>query len=124
MTTLCSILLSIVIRFSLFLQTLICCQYELLQYDNGGPVIDLGGKVVGMVNDPERFESFIPSSIVLNCLDSWRKYRYVFPLSSVMVSMKMCSPLLFLFYLLLEVELFLVVSVLSFLCNLMNISYV
>ncbi|VAI12019.1 unnamed protein product [Triticum turgidum subsp. durum] len=46
------------------------------EYDNGGPVIDLGGKVVGMVNDPERFESFIPSSIVLNCLDSWRKYQH------------------------------------------------
>uniref|UniRef100_A0A8R7Q7Q5 Uncharacterized protein n=1 Tax=Triticum urartu TaxID=4572 RepID=A0A8R7Q7Q5_TRIUA len=51
-------------------------EYELLQYDNGGPVIDLDGKVVGMVNDPERFESFIPSSILLNCLDSWRKYRH------------------------------------------------
>ena len=97
MTTLCSILLSIVIRFSLFLQTLICCQYELLQYDNGGPVIDLNGKVVGMVNLPKRFGSFIPSSILLNCLDSWRKYRYIFPLSSVMVSMKMYSLLLFLF---------------------------
>ncbi|VAI26287.1 unnamed protein product [Triticum turgidum subsp. durum] len=50
--------------------------YELLQYDNGGPVIDLDGEVVGMVNDPKRFESFIPSSILLNCLDSWRKYRH------------------------------------------------
>ena len=47
------------------------------EYDNGGLVIDLNGKVVGMVNDPERFGSFIPSSILLNCLDSWKKYRYI-----------------------------------------------
>jgi hypothetical protein len=97
MTSLCSILQYTVITCFFFLQTLICCQYELLQYDNGGPVIDLDGKVVGMVNDPERFESFIPSSILLNCLDSWRKYRYVFPFSSMMETMKMCSLLLFLF---------------------------
>ncbi|VAI27125.1 unnamed protein product [Triticum turgidum subsp. durum] len=45
------------------------------EYDNGGLVIDLNGKVVGMVNDPERFGSFIPSSILLNCFDSWKKYR-------------------------------------------------
>ncbi|KAF7041210.1 hypothetical protein CFC21_051034 [Triticum aestivum] len=43
------------------------------EYDNGGLVIDLNGKVVGMVNDPERFGSFIPSSILLNCLDSWKR---------------------------------------------------
>ncbi|XP_037439292.1 uncharacterized protein LOC119307314 isoform X1 [Triticum dicoccoides] len=47
------------------------------EYDNGGLVIDLSGKVVGMVNDPERFGSFIPSSILLNCFDSWKKYRYI-----------------------------------------------
>ncbi|XP_044984481.1 uncharacterized protein LOC123451975 [Hordeum vulgare subsp. vulgare] len=47
------------------------------EYDNGGLVIDLNGEVVGMVNNPERFGSFIPSSILLNCLDSWKKYRYI-----------------------------------------------
>ncbi|XBH88831.1 hypothetical protein VPH35_080847 [Triticum aestivum] len=47
------------------------------EYDNGGLVIDLNGKVAGMVNNPEGFGSFIPSSILLNCLDSWKKYRYI-----------------------------------------------
>ena len=47
------------------------------EYDNGGLVIDLKEKVVGMVNLPKRFGSFIPSSILLNCLDSWKKYRYI-----------------------------------------------
>ncbi|XP_037431061.1 serine protease HTRA3-like [Triticum dicoccoides] len=46
-------------------------------YDNGGLVIDLKEKVVGMVNLPKRFGSFIPSSILLNCLDSWKKYRFI-----------------------------------------------
>ncbi|XP_044386416.1 uncharacterized protein [Triticum aestivum] len=45
------------------------------EYDNGGLAIDLKEKVVGMVNLPKRFWSFIPSSILFNCLDSWKKYR-------------------------------------------------
>ncbi|XBH88823.1 hypothetical protein VPH35_080840 [Triticum aestivum] len=32
------------------------------EFDYGGPVIDLRGEVVGMVNVPKRFGSFIPSS--------------------------------------------------------------
>ncbi|VAH72593.1 unnamed protein product [Triticum turgidum subsp. durum] len=47
------------------------------EFDYGGPVIDLCGEVVGMVNDPKRFGSFIPSSILLNCLDSWKKYQHI-----------------------------------------------
>ncbi|KAI4988066.1 hypothetical protein ZWY2020_029696 [Hordeum vulgare] len=47
------------------------------EYDNGGLVIDLKEKVVGMVNLPKRFGTFIPSSILLNCLDSWKKYRCI-----------------------------------------------
>uniref|UniRef100_A0A8R7QB08 PDZ domain-containing protein n=1 Tax=Triticum urartu TaxID=4572 RepID=A0A8R7QB08_TRIUA len=47
------------------------------EYDNGGLVIDLNENVVGMVNVPKRFGSFIPSSILLNCLDSWKKYRCI-----------------------------------------------
>ncbi|XP_044392503.1 uncharacterized protein [Triticum aestivum] len=47
------------------------------EYDNGGLVIDLNENVVGMVNLPKRFGSFIPSSILLNCLDSWKKYRCI-----------------------------------------------
>ncbi|XBI69756.1 hypothetical protein VPH35_064396 [Triticum aestivum] len=47
------------------------------EYDNGTLVIDLNENVVGMVNVPKRFGSFIPSSILLNCLDSWKKYRCI-----------------------------------------------
>ncbi|XP_044392501.1 probable periplasmic serine endoprotease DegP-like [Triticum aestivum] len=47
------------------------------EFDYGGPVIDLCGEVVGMVNDPKRFGSFIPSSILLNCLDSSKKYQHI-----------------------------------------------
>ncbi|XP_044949780.1 serine protease Do-like HtrA isoform X1 [Hordeum vulgare subsp. vulgare] len=47
------------------------------EYDNGGPVINLCGEVVGMVNVPKRFGSFVPSSILLNCLDSWKKYQHI-----------------------------------------------
>ncbi|XP_051186447.1 uncharacterized protein [Lolium perenne] len=42
------------------------------EYDNGGVVIDLKGKVVGMVNI-SAYGSFIPSSILIKCLDLWKK---------------------------------------------------
>ncbi|KAM0827087.1 hypothetical protein ACQ4PT_068419 [Festuca glaucescens] len=43
------------------------------EYDNGGPVIDLDGKVVGMIDScPEG--SFIPSSILLKCFHLWRNF--------------------------------------------------
>ncbi|KAM0899267.1 hypothetical protein ACQ4PT_021428 [Festuca glaucescens] len=46
------------------------------QYDDGGLVIDLDGKVVGMVNITSQ-GSFIPCSILLMCLDLWRKYGHI-----------------------------------------------
>lgn len=43
------------------------------EYDNGGPVIDLDGKVVGMIDScPEG--SFIPSSILLKCFHLWKNF--------------------------------------------------
>ncbi|XP_051226801.1 uncharacterized protein [Lolium perenne] len=43
------------------------------EYDNGGPVIDLDGKVVGMIDScPEG--SFIPSSILLKCFHLWENF--------------------------------------------------
>ncbi|KAM0841365.1 hypothetical protein ACQ4PT_059007 [Festuca glaucescens] len=45
------------------------------EYDNGGPVIDLDGKVVGMSNNSKR-GTFIPLSILLKCVDLWKKYEY------------------------------------------------
>ncbi|KQJ85591.1 serine protease HTRA3 [Brachypodium distachyon] len=45
------------------------------KYDGGGPVIDLEGKVVGMSN-VRCTRTFIPSSILLKCLDLWKKYEY------------------------------------------------
>ncbi|XP_044948068.1 uncharacterized protein LOC123397597 [Hordeum vulgare subsp. vulgare] len=44
--------------------------------DDGGPVIDLEGKVVGMVNNQVN-ETFLPSSILHKCLDSWRKFKCI-----------------------------------------------
>ncbi|XP_044384445.1 serine protease HTRA1 isoform X1 [Triticum aestivum] len=44
--------------------------------DDGGPVIDLEGKVVGMVNNQIN-ETFLPSSILHKCLDSWRKLKCI-----------------------------------------------
>ncbi|KAF7055060.1 LOW QUALITY PROTEIN: hypothetical protein CFC21_062635 [Triticum aestivum] len=43
------------------------------EYDNGGLVISLDGKIVGMFNISSR-GSFIPSSILLSCVDLWKKY--------------------------------------------------
>ncbi|KAM0877582.1 hypothetical protein ACQ4PT_035373 [Festuca glaucescens] len=45
------------------------------EYDNGGPVIDLDGKVLGMSNN-SKSGTFIPSSILLKCVDLWKKYEY------------------------------------------------
>lgn len=42
-------------------------------YDNGGPVIDFDGKIVGMVSNSTR-GSIIPSSILLKCLHLWKKF--------------------------------------------------
>ncbi|XP_044379146.1 uncharacterized protein [Triticum aestivum] len=41
--------------------------------DDGGPIIDLEGKVVGLVNNHIN-ETFIPSSILHKCFDFWRRF--------------------------------------------------
>ncbi|XP_051184866.1 uncharacterized protein [Lolium perenne] len=45
-------------------------------YDKGGPVVDLDGKVVGMICSYSR-ASFIPSSILLKCFHLWRNFRHI-----------------------------------------------
>uniref|UniRef100_A0ACD5WWK4 Uncharacterized protein n=2 Tax=Avena sativa TaxID=4498 RepID=A0ACD5WWK4_AVESA len=45
-------------------------------HDDGGPVIDLEGKVVGMVNNQIN-ETFLPCSILHKCLDLWRKLECI-----------------------------------------------
>ena len=58
----------------LMLYIAICYDYfSMLQYDSGGLVISLDGKIVGMFNISSR-GSFIPSSILLSCVDLWKKY--------------------------------------------------
>ncbi|XP_047050513.1 probable periplasmic serine endoprotease DegP-like [Lolium rigidum] len=47
-----------------------------IKYDNGGPIIDLDAKVVGMINS-HRSGSFIPSSVLLKCLDLWKKFKSI-----------------------------------------------
>ncbi|XP_062180734.1 uncharacterized protein LOC133885107 isoform X3 [Phragmites australis] len=42
----------------------------------GGPVIDCNGKIAGMANLTLRM-GFIPSSIILKCLDMWKKFHCV-----------------------------------------------
>ncbi|KAM0852796.1 hypothetical protein ACQ4PT_051510 [Festuca glaucescens] len=41
--------------------------------DDGGTVIDLDGKVVGLINN-HLSASFVPSSILDNCVDLWRNF--------------------------------------------------
>ncbi|XP_044979346.1 uncharacterized protein LOC123446870 isoform X2 [Hordeum vulgare subsp. vulgare] len=43
------------------------------EYDSGGLVISLDGQIVGMFNISSS-GSFIPSSILLSCVDLWKKY--------------------------------------------------
>ncbi|KAM0929179.1 hypothetical protein ACQ4PT_001801 [Festuca glaucescens] len=45
-------------------------------HDDGGPIIDLEGKVVGMVNHQIK-DTFLPSSILHKCLDLWRKLKCI-----------------------------------------------
>ena len=45
-------------------------------YGIGGPLIDFGGKIVGMVNG-NTSGSFIPSSILVKCLHLWRKFQRI-----------------------------------------------
>ncbi|KAM0927569.1 hypothetical protein ACQ4PT_002764 [Festuca glaucescens] len=47
-----------------------------IKYDNGGPIIDLDAKVVGMINS-HRSGSFIPSSVLLKCLDLWKEFKSI-----------------------------------------------
>ncbi|XP_047050645.1 uncharacterized protein LOC124655854 [Lolium rigidum] len=46
---------------------------HIIKYDNGGPIIDLDAKIVGMINC-HRSGSFIPSSVLLKCLDLWKEF--------------------------------------------------
>ncbi|XBI07491.1 hypothetical protein VPH35_135390 [Triticum aestivum] len=41
----------------------------------GGPVIDFNGQVLGMANFPGT--AFIPCSIILKCLDMWKKFQRI-----------------------------------------------
>ncbi|VAI26386.1 unnamed protein product [Triticum turgidum subsp. durum] len=43
-------------------------------HDDGGPIIDLEGKVVGLVNNQIN-ETFVPSSILHKCFDFWRRFN-------------------------------------------------
>ncbi|VAI88580.1 unnamed protein product [Triticum turgidum subsp. durum] len=45
-------------------------------YGKGAPLIDFGGKIVGMVNG-NTSGSFIPSSILVKCLHLWRKFQRI-----------------------------------------------
>ncbi|KAM0927572.1 hypothetical protein ACQ4PT_002765 [Festuca glaucescens] len=47
-----------------------------IKYDNGGPIIDLDAKVVGMINI-HRSGSFISSSVLFECLDLWKKFKSI-----------------------------------------------
>ncbi|KQJ94100.1 putative protease Do-like 14 isoform X1 [Brachypodium distachyon] len=46
------------------------------KYGKGGPLIDFDGKIVGMFNGNTR-GSFIPSSILVKCLQLWRKFQCI-----------------------------------------------
>ncbi|KQK05097.1 uncharacterized protein LOC100845486 [Brachypodium distachyon] len=65
-----------------------------LVHDDGGPVIDLEGKVVGMVHN-QSVESFLPSSILHKCLDLWRKLKCVprAHLGMTFISIKLLDPI-------------------------------
>ncbi|KAK1648242.1 hypothetical protein QYE76_066047 [Lolium multiflorum] len=45
-------------------------------HEDGGPIIDLEGKVVGMVISQMK-DTFLPSSILHKCLDFWRKLKCI-----------------------------------------------
>uniref|UniRef100_A0A453JFV5 PDZ domain-containing protein n=4 Tax=Aegilops tauschii subsp. strangulata TaxID=200361 RepID=A0A453JFV5_AEGTS len=45
-----------------------------LLHDDGGPIVDLEGKVVGLVNNHIN-ETFVPSCILHKCLDFWRSFK-------------------------------------------------
>lgn len=47
---------------------------RLLLQDDGGAIIDLEGKVVGLVNN-HIVETFVPSFILHRCLDFWRRFN-------------------------------------------------
>ncbi|XP_044394116.1 serine protease Do-like HtrB isoform X2 [Triticum aestivum] len=63
-------------------------------HDDGGPVVDLEGKVVGMVHNQFK-ETFLPSSILHKCLDSWRKLKCIprAHLGMTFTSIKLLDPI-------------------------------
>ncbi|KQK20949.1 uncharacterized protein LOC100822609 [Brachypodium distachyon] len=52
------------------------CKDRHNKYDDGGPVIDLDGNVVGIINNTVK-GSFMPTSILVKCLDLFRKHRCI-----------------------------------------------
>ncbi|KAM0881671.1 hypothetical protein ACQ4PT_032827 [Festuca glaucescens] len=62
--------------------------------DDGGSVIDLDGKVAGLVNKHLE-ESFVPSSILDKCVDLWCKFRCIPQLHLGMnfISIKLLDPI-------------------------------
>ncbi|CAM0949028.1 unnamed protein product [Alopecurus aequalis] len=46
---------------------------HIIKYDNGGPIIDLDAKILGMINS-HRSGSFIPTSVLLKCVDLWKEF--------------------------------------------------
>uniref|UniRef100_A0ACD6A0L7 Uncharacterized protein n=1 Tax=Avena sativa TaxID=4498 RepID=A0ACD6A0L7_AVESA len=49
---------------------------HIIKYDNGGPIIDLDANVVGIITG-DRSGSFIPSSVLLKCLDLWKEFECI-----------------------------------------------
>ncbi|KAK1630894.1 hypothetical protein QYE76_005209 [Lolium multiflorum] len=62
--------------------------------DDGGSVIDLDGKVAGLVNKHLE-ESFVPSSILDKCVDLWCKFRCIprLHLGMNFISIKLLDPI-------------------------------
>uniref|UniRef100_A0ACD5XLX5 Uncharacterized protein n=1 Tax=Avena sativa TaxID=4498 RepID=A0ACD5XLX5_AVESA len=49
---------------------------HIIKYDNGGPIIDLDANVLGIITS-DRSGAFIPSSVLLKCLDLWKEFECI-----------------------------------------------
>jgi hypothetical protein len=64
-------------------------------HDDGGPIIDLEGRVVGMVDSQNR-RTFLPSSILHKCLEMWRKLKYdLYPQIILLLLIKLMRSLIY-----------------------------
>ncbi|XBI77803.1 hypothetical protein VPH35_087612 [Triticum aestivum] len=65
-----------------------------LLHDHGGPIVDLEGKVVGLVNNHIN-ETFVPSCILHKCLDFWRIFKCMprLHLGMTFTSIKLLDPI-------------------------------